>query len=100
MKSCCSSSCKDYELWLGLVAFIVGAVFLLELFDVVPEETWSYLWPSILVVTGLKMMIGGGKTDACCDMEACCEMPMSKAEMKASPAPMKKAAAKKPAKKK
>lgn len=82
MKSCCSGSCKDYELWLGLVAFIVGAVFLLELFDVIPSETWTYLWPSILVVSGLKMMIGGGsKTEDCCNMGAC-EMPMPKAEVK------------------
>lgn len=58
--SCCSK--KDDRLWWGLVAFVVGAVVLLQRFDVVPAETWNYLWPSILIVSGLKWMLAG---DAC-----------------------------------
>lgn len=59
--SCCS---KDDRLWWGLVAFVVGAVVLLERFNIVPAETWDYLWPSILVVSGLKWMLMGGTCGA------------------------------------
>lgn len=51
------SCTKDDRLWFGLVAFVIGAVVLLQRFDVVPAETWDYLWPSILVVSGLKWMV-------------------------------------------
>jgi hypothetical protein len=53
---------KDMNLWLGLVAFVIGAVILLQLFEIIPENTWDYLWPSILIVTGLKLMITDGET--------------------------------------
>lgn len=66
----CAMSSKDDRLWFGLVAFVVGAVVLLQRFDVVPVETWDYLWPSILVVSGLKWMMTCG-TSASCDMGAC-----------------------------
>lgn len=97
----CQSSCsphKECGLWIGLVAFIIGAVVLLQRFDLVPVETWDYLWPSILVVSGLKFMIMGAcKSDSCCSgacsseeacpcgMENCdgsCEMPVAKKSMK------------------
>lgn len=90
------SSTKDDRLWLGLVAFVIGAVVLLQRFDVVPAETWDYLWPSILVVSGLKWMMTCG-TPMSCDMSACestcedcgdascsCDMPVA-----AKPAPKK-----------
>ncbi|MFA5855536.1 MAG: DUF5668 domain-containing protein [Candidatus Gracilibacteria bacterium] len=54
MKSC---PCKDHALWFGLVAFVIGAVILLQKFDLIPSATFSYLWPCILVVSGLKMML-------------------------------------------
>ena len=65
---------------MGLVLFVIGAVVLLERFDLIPAETWDYLWPSILIVTGLKLMISmkGGSScegDSCCS-EGSCEMPM------------------------
>ena len=89
----CASHSRDGQLWLGLVAFVIGAVFLLQRFDLVPAETWDYLWPSILVVTGLKWMMLRGK-GSCCEGGACesddscgscggdsckgsCEMPMA-----------------------
>lgn len=84
----CSLYHRETRLWLGLVAFVVGAVMLLERFDLVPSETWNYLWPAILIVTGLKWMVGGAcKTDSCCssstscecgtkDCDGSCEMPM------------------------
>lgn len=95
----CAYSCsREGHLWLGLVAFVIGAVILLQRFDIVPTETWGYLWPSILVVSGLKLMIVGGKKESeCCGSceegmdEMCgscggdscdgtCEMPMPMAK--------------------
>ncbi|MFA4814518.1 MAG: DUF5668 domain-containing protein [Candidatus Gracilibacteria bacterium] len=70
----CDSSSRDSHLWLGLVAFVIGAVLLLQRFDLVPAETWNYLWPSILVVTGLKLMMFRGH--GCCCSDDSCEMPM------------------------
>lgn len=88
----CASNTRDHQLWLGLVAFVIGTVLLLERFDLVPTETWDYLWPSILVLTGLKLMLicKDSPKECCgssCEMEssscdcgdgACggCEMPM------------------------
>lgn len=65
--SCCT---RDDRLWFGLVAFVVGAVVLLQRFDVIPMETWDYLWPSILVVSGLKWMVASSAPS--CDMSAPC----------------------------
>jgi Domain of unknown function (DUF5668) len=82
----CSSYHRDARLWVGLVAFVVGAVMLLERFDVVPAETWNYLWPAILIVTGLKWMLSGccgSSKEGCpcgmnnCDCGEACEMPMA-----------------------
>lgn len=78
MMSCCSGHSKDCGLWAGLVAFILGAVVLLQRFGIVPEETLSYLWPSLLVVIGLKLMIGSCEScnsSDCCESGSC-EMPM------------------------
>ncbi len=72
--SCCSSHSKDNHMWAGLIAFIIGAVVLLEKFDIIPAATWTYLWPSILVVAGLKMMLSSCESctkDACCDSGEC-----------------------------
>lgn len=80
------SCTKDDRLWFGLVAFVIGAVVLLQRFDVVPAETWDYLWPSILVVSGIKWMVSCGSPVAGCDTGACtdcgdmdcsCDMPMA-----------------------
>jgi hypothetical protein len=46
----------DHHMWLGLTLFVIGAVILLQKFELVPKETWGYLWPSILIIIGLKMM--------------------------------------------
>ena len=86
----CASHSRDGQLWLGLVAFVIGSVLLLQRFDLVPAETWDYLWPSILVVTGLKWMMVRGQGSCCdsgasenscmCGGDSCngsCEMPMS-----------------------
>lgn len=64
------SCSKDDRLWWGLVAFVVGAIVLLTRFGVVPAETWDYLWPSILVVSGIKWMLSGNG-GSCCSSEAC-----------------------------
>ncbi|MFA6024616.1 MAG: hypothetical protein WC777_05455 [Candidatus Gracilibacteria bacterium] len=91
----CFSHSRDSQVWLGLVAFVVGAVLLLQRFDLVPPETWDYLLPSILVVSGLKWMIRSNREASCCDgSDACgacgddacggcgsCEMPMMMPEM-------------------
>lgn len=97
------ASTKDDRLWFGLVAFVVGAVVLLQRFDVVPVETWDYLWPSILVVSGLKWMVGscgsasyGMSCDSMCND---CGSSDCKCEMMPV-APAKKASGKKTSKKK
>lgn len=102
----CAHHSHDSRLWLGLVAFVIGAVILLQRFDIVPSETWDYLWPSILVVSGLKLMIAGGHKDMCdggecCGMGACssCGMEDCDGEACEVPMPMKKKMGKKPAKK-
>jgi hypothetical protein len=74
---------------MGLIAFVIGAVILLQKFSIIPEDTWGYLWPAILIVIGLKLMISccpchGGS----CSKDAC--PPAAKP---------KKGPAKKPAKK-
>ncbi len=86
----CAMSSKDDRLWFGLVAFVVGAVVLLQRFEFVPMETWDYLWPSILVVSGLKWMLSCGGAMSCdmgsCEsgcgdcgsMECSCDMPAPK----------------------
>lgn len=84
--------CKDHALWLGLVAFVIGAVILLQRFDIVPVATWDYLWPSILVVTGLKMML----STACpCCKESCCSGDTCECEAKPSEPAKKKTQKKK-----
>lgn len=92
---------KEGHLWMGLVLFVIGAVILLERFDLIPAETWDYLWPSILVVSGLKLMISmkGAVSDSCgscsgasCLCEETCEMPM---EMPITKKPVKKSSRKK-----
>jgi hypothetical protein len=89
---------KELQLWGGLVAFVLGAVVLLEMFDVIPETTWDYLWPSVLVVLGLKLMMMGGKSGDCGHgmKEDCCAM---EAPKKAAPKKKKAPAKKKKAKK-
>ena len=80
----CSTYHRDSHLYFGFVAFVVGTIILLQRFDIVPAETWGYLWPAILIVTGLKWMLSGcssSKADCPCGMENCdcgeaCEMPM------------------------
>ncbi len=72
----CFQTNRDSQLWLGLVAFVIGAVALLQKFDLVPPETWGYLWPSILIVSGLKWMVARGSSDECscdCDESSACE---------------------------
>ncbi|MFA5793013.1 MAG: DUF5668 domain-containing protein [Candidatus Gracilibacteria bacterium] len=85
MKPC---PCKDHVLWFGLVAFVIGATILLQRFDIVPVATWDYLWPSILLVTGLKMMLSSAcpcrKEESCCggaDSCACEAKVMPEAKM-------------------
>src|SRR3989344_5424156 len=83
-----SSKSVDWHLWFGLVIFVIGAVILLQRFDLIPETTWGYLWPIILIVSGLKFMISYGASSECCDsgkcsdMDKCCSEPMM---MKAVP---------------
>lgn len=100
----CAHHSHESRLWLGLVAFVIGAVILLQRFDVVPPETWNYLWPSILVVTGLKLMISGGDKGACngecCGMGACASCGMEDCDGSCEiPMPMKKKMGKKVGKK-
>lgn len=64
-------------MWTGLVAFILGAVVLLQKFNVIPDATWSYLWPSVLVVAGLKLMIG-----SCENCQSDAEMPKKQSKKK------------------
>lgn len=81
------SCTKDDRLWFGLVAFVVGAVVLLQRFDVVPAETWDYLWPSILVVSGLKWMMTMNSSDSSCD-SACCDCGDMVCSCDSTPAPV------------
>lgn len=90
-------------MWLGLIFFVVGAVILLQKFDIVPSTTWGWLWPAILIVVGLKGMLSYGscKTgESCCDSKGkdCCGSGMCSDEkpmMKVKAAPKKKVAKKK-----
>ena len=94
--SCCSSHAKDNHMWGGLVAFIIGAVILLEKFDIIPSETWAYLWPSILIVVGLKLMLCSNENCTSGDDASCCES----GACKGACAVVMPTPAKKPAKKK
>lgn len=69
-------------MWTGLVLFVVGAVFLLQRFDLIPPETWMYLWPILLVVFGVKMMVSGGSSHCCCSG---CAVPKSAPVKKTAP---------------
>ncbi len=69
MSSTCSG--KNDRLWWGLVALVVGAVVLLQRFGVVPPQTWDYLWPSFLVVQGIKFIISGDACACNCDESSC-----------------------------
>ena len=79
--SCCSDHSKDNHMWGGLIAFIIGAVVLLQKFDIIPTETWGYLWPSILIVFGLKLMLCSNESCASTSSsESCCETGSCKGE--------------------
>ncbi len=91
--SCCSNHTKDNHMWGGLIAFIVGAVILLERFDIIPAETWAYLWPSILIVVGLKLMLGSNET--CTTSDESCKGECSVAMPTIAPTTAKKTAKKK-----
>lgn len=78
MNCCCS---RESMLWIGIIAFLVGGVILLQTLDYIPEETWSFFWPILLVVIGLKFMAEGGKKNACMDECGHCESPMEMASM-------------------
>lgn len=93
MMSCCNGCHKEKKLWLGLISFVIGAVVLLQLFQVIPDTTWDYLWPSILVIVGLKLMLHSCN-HGCCG-EECDPMDMKEMKMDAPMAPKKKAPAKK-----
>ncbi|MBU0981775.1 hypothetical protein KKC94_03715 [Patescibacteria group bacterium] len=80
MMSCCGNHGRETGLWLGLILFVIGAVILLQLFDVIPETTWDYLWPSILVVAGLKLMVTSAEAcgykeykEGSCGSDMCCK---------------------------
>ncbi|MEK7146042.1 MAG: DUF5668 domain-containing protein [Patescibacteria group bacterium] len=93
---CCSPHSKEHRLWLGLVAFIIGAVVLLQKFELIPITTWDYLWPTLLIVVGLKLLIGSRENcddGSCCDDACACDMP-------SMPMVMEKKAPKSKAKKK
>jgi hypothetical protein len=104
---CCTTE-KGCHTFLGLIAFVIGAVILLQKFDIIPSETWSYVWPIILIVAGLKMMVGccasscGSSCETtCCETECkpcppCepCEKPKKKAPAKKKPTAKKKTAKK------
>lgn len=79
-------------MWSGLILFVIGAVFLLQRFDLIPAETWFYLWPILLLVLGVKMMVSGG-SKSCCPSEASATAKTAPAKKKT--APKKKAAPKK-----
>ncbi len=95
---------KCDRMWFGLVLFVVGLVVLLQRFDLIPAETWDYLWPSILVVSGLKMIIPcrGSCCRSSCDMkdEMCEDCEDAPCSCDVEPMPMKKTSVKKPSKRK
>jgi len=82
---CCGPHSKEHRLWLGLVAFIIGAVVLLQKFELIPVTTWDYLWPTLLIVVGLKLLIGSrencGPDDCCCSEGGACACDMPSAPM-------------------
>ena len=57
MTSCCNVNSKDHQLWIGLVALTFGGVVLLQKLGWLPENTFEYLWPSVLLVTGFKWIV-------------------------------------------
>lgn len=42
---------------LGITLFVIGAVLLLQELHVLPENTWLYFWPIVLVAWGLALMM-------------------------------------------
>lgn len=47
--------------WFGLVLIALGAIFLLNTFDIIPWEVWTQVWrfwPLLLVFWGLQTLLG------------------------------------------
>ncbi|MDD5040656.1 MAG: DUF5668 domain-containing protein [Patescibacteria group bacterium] len=41
-----------------MVLIIVGVVFLLENYEVLPGSSWDYIWPGIVILIGLSFLVG------------------------------------------
>ena len=49
---------------LGATFVVLGAVFLLQELDYLPDNVWEYVWPAILVIVGLAILFGGRRRRA------------------------------------
>lgn len=48
---------KEANMGLGITLFVVGSVLLLQELQILPENTWLYFWPIVLLVWGLALMM-------------------------------------------
>ncbi len=49
------------HMWIGLMLFVTGALLYLQKFEVIPQETWAYVWPGLILLTGIKLMFEGSQ---------------------------------------
>lgn len=50
-------------MWKGLTMLIIGVVFLLQKWEILPEETWGWVWPVLLVLWGLGFLYSAGQKE-------------------------------------
>lgn len=54
--------------WFGLIIILLGVIFQLQRFELLPENVWGLLWPLLLILAGLFMLVrkrgGGGSGSA------------------------------------
>lgn len=48
-------------MFLGLVVFVVGVVFLLQNLGYISGSVWGFVWPIIIIAVGLSMILNRTK---------------------------------------
>lgn len=63
----CASKRKMKKLFIGGMLLVVGILFLLKNYNVLPNLMWSDVWPWLAVIAGLKMVVCCCKKGNCGD---------------------------------
>lgn len=50
-------SLKRFIQLLGFTFLLIGVVFWLIRLEIIPSSTWSFLWPSLLLIWGIDLMV-------------------------------------------